>query len=53
MVPCRYFPVQPINLTKSASSYTHVSINHKDIRSDHFKGLARVLMPVFLQPPFK
>lgn len=48
MVPSRYFPVQPINLTKSVSSNTHVSINHKDIMRDHFKGTAHVLMPVFL-----
>lgn len=53
MVPSRYFSVQHVNLTKSVSSSTHVSINHKDIIRDHLKGLAHVLMPVFLQPPFK
>lgn len=53
MVPSRYFPAQPTNLTKSVSSIPHVSINHKDIMSNHFKGLAHVLMPAFLELPIK
>ena len=53
MLPSRYFPVQPINLDKSVSYSTHVSINHKDIMRDHFKVLAHVLTPVFLPPPIK
>ena len=53
MLPSRYFPAQPINLVKSVSSSTHVSINHKDFMRDHFKVLAHVLAPVFLPTPIK
>lgn len=38
MVPSRYFPARPINLT-NLHHPAHVSIKHKDVMRDRFKGL--------------